>query len=306
MRPGLKYSIVDREKRKLLVPFILPAVLLYLVFFVYPALRAFGYSTTEWTGFNKNPEFVGFSNFAELASDSFFLLSLRNTIIIFFVGGLIIFAIAFLFTSILSSGIRGKRFYRAIIFLPYVLTPPAIATLWGFLTNPSFGMINSILTKIGLEQLARPWMAPEYIFKVLVAAIVWVNIGFYIVVFLSAISKIPQTFYDAAKVEGANEFHIFFKITIPMIYDILIVTFIYWGIISIKMFELVYSFTGVFPKSQMWTMAVYVYIMGFGGTMSQIYRLGYATAIAVILFLMIMVFVISFRFVASRRESIEY
>lgn len=300
------YSVIDREKRKLLIPFIVPALLLYLVFFIYPALRAFAYSTTEWTGFNLTPKFVGFSNFIELFTDKFFLLSLRNTLLIFVVGGIIIFVIAFLFTSILSSGIRGKRFFRAIIFVPYILTAPAIATLWGFLTNPSFGLINSILVKIGLGILAKPWMAEEYIFKVLVAAIIWINVGFYIIVFLSAISKIPPSFFDAAKVEGANQFQIFSKVTIPMIFDIIVVTFIYWGIVSIKMFEIIFSFTGVFPKPQLWTTAVYVYIMGFGGTMSPIYRLGYATAVAVILFIIIMIFVVVFRFISSRRETIEY
>ena len=123
---------------------------------------------------------------------------------------------------------------------------------------------------------------------------------------LMVVLKITVTFFDAAKVEGANQFQIFSKVTIPMIFDIIVVTFIYWGIVSIKMFEIIFSFTGVFPKPQLWTTAVYVYIMGFGGTMSPIYRLGYATAVAVILFIIIMIFVVVFRFISSRRETIEY
>lgn len=300
-----KYSIVDIEKRKLIY-LIIPALLLYLVFIVYPSIRAFAYSFTDWSGFNLNPIFIGVKNFVELFGDPKFLVSFKNSIVIFIVGGIIIFAIAFLFSSFSSGKAKGKKFYRAIIFMPFILQPVAVTTIWGFLTNPSFGLINIILNKIGLGILAKPWMSPDYIFGLVVFVIIWVNVGFYLVIFLSAIGKIPKHLFESAKIEGANQFQIFTKITIPLIYDVIIVAFVFWGVVSIKMFELVYSFTGNLARPELYTVPVYVYAMGFGGGYSKIFRLGYASSMALVLFLIIIVFVVLLRYLTNKRETIEY
>jgi ABC-type sugar transport system permease subunit len=134
--------------------------------------------------------------------------------------------------------------------------------------------------------------------------IVWTYVGFYLVILLSGIARIPPELYEVAIIEGANPVQIFAQITIPLIWDILMIAIVYWGIFALKMFEIIFSFSGFLPKAGIWTTAVYVYILGFG-KINPIYRLGYATAVAVVLLILVMIFVIVSRFL-MKRERIEY
>ncbi len=295
---------VYERNRRLVIPFLAPALLFYLLFFVYPALRGFSYSTLDWNGFTASPLFTGLANFRELLRDVWFWRSLAKTFAILLVGGLVIFALAFLFLMLLGSGVRGRNVFRAIIFLPNVIPPVAITILWGFIYNQRFGIINGFLRAVGLKGLVRPWMAPEYIFWALLVMIIWTYVGFYVVILLSGVAKIPADLYEVATLEGVTPRQMFFSITVPLIWDVLAVAAIYWGIFSLKLFEIIYSFSGFLPNQNIWTTAVYVYILGFG-KINPIYRLGYSTAIAVILLLLIMGFVVISRRL-MRRESIEY
>jgi ABC-type sugar transport system permease subunit len=180
----------------------------------------------------------------------------------------------------------------------------AITILWGFIYNQRFGIVNGFLRAIGLKSLARPWMAPDYIFWSMLVMIVWTYVGFYVVILLSGIAKIPADLYEGATLEGAGPRQMFFSITVPLIWDVLAVAAIYWGIFSLKMFELIYSFSGFLPSENIWTTSVYVYILGFG-KINPIYRLGYSTAIAVVLLVLIMAFVVISRRL-MKRERIEY
>jgi ABC-type sugar transport system permease subunit len=295
---------VYERNRRLVIPFLAPALFFYLVFFVYPAIRGFYYSTLDWNGFTESPIFVGLANFLELFGDVWFWRSLLKTFTILFVGGIVIFALSFLFIMLIGTGVKARNVFRAIIFLPNVIPPVAITILWGFIYNQRFGIINGLLRAIGLRSLARPWMAPEYIFWSMLLMIIWTYVGFYLVILLSGVAKIPLDLYEVATLEGVSSRQMFFTITVPLIWDILAVAAIYWGIFSLKMFELIYSFSGFLPNEGIWTTAVYVYILGFG-KINPIYRLGYSTAIAFILLLLIMTFVIISRRL-MKRERLEY
>ncbi|KPJ66643.1 hypothetical protein AMJ44_08110 [candidate division WOR-1 bacterium DG_54_3] len=295
---------VYERNRKLVIPFLLPALFLYLLFFIYPAIRGFYYSTLEWSGFTQAADFRGLGNFFELFQDQWFWRSLSKTAIILSLGGSIIFALVFLFVILLNSGVKSRNFFRAVIFLPNIIAPVAITILWGFIYNQRFGLINGFLRIIGLDKLAQPWMAPEYIFWSMIIMIVWTYVGFYLVILLSGIAKIPPELYEVAVIEGANPTQMFVKITVPLVWDVLSIAVIYWGIFSLKMFEIIYSFSGFLPKAGIWTTAVYVYILGFG-KINPIYRLGYATAVAVVLLIFVMIFVIVSRYVLQR-ERVEY
>jgi len=295
---------VYERNRKLISPFLMPALFLYLLFFIYPTIRAFYYSAFEWTGFTAEPKFIGLRNFVELMNDRWFWRSLSNTAIILCVGGLFIFGLAFLFTAILSSGIKGKKFFRSVIFLPNVIPPVAITILWGFIYNFRFGLVNGFLRTVGLRNLAKPWTGPDYIFWAMVVMIIWTYVGFYLVILLSGVTKIPSELYEVARIEGANASQTFFRVTLPLIWDVLTVAIVYWGIFALKMFEIVYSFSGFLPKAEIWTSAVYVYILGFG-KINPIYRLGYASAVAIVLLVFVMIFVVISRFLMER-ERVEY
>jgi ABC-type sugar transport system permease subunit len=297
-------GVYERYRRRLCLPFLTPAVLLYLAFFVYPGLRALYYSLFDWSGFTKEKVFVGLGNFRELMRDPLFWLTTERSLLIIFIGGLFIFFLAFLFAMFISNEVKFGKTFKNIIFFPVVIPPVAISILWGFIYNNNWGLLNNILRSIGLGFLARAWTDVNHIFWSMLVMIVWANIGIYLVILLSAITKIPKEYFEVAKVEGAGMWSTLSRVTIPMIWDIITVAVVYWGIVGLKMFELVFAFTGFIPKQSIWTLPVYTYIMGFG-KIDPIYRLGYSTALATVLFILVMVFVLIGRKLMNR-ESIEY
>lgn len=300
----MKINQLFKGKKCLIIPFLAPALVLYLAFAIYPSIRAFYISLHEWTGFTSEMKFVGFANFSELVYDSAFWHSLVNTFIIVGVGGFLIFGLAFLFSGILTSGIKAKRLFRIIIFLPNVIAPVALGVMWAFIYNPRIGLINGFLRTLGLDFLVYPWTGPDFILWAILIAMVWTYVGFYMIVLLAGIDRIPPSFRDAAKVEGANNLQIFIRITIPLLRDVITVAVVWWAITGLKIFEFIYAFSGRDVPQPSWTVAVYMYVMGFGMERG-IFRLGYATAIAVALFLLVIISVaIIRRFV--RRETIQY
>lgn len=290
---------------KKIIWFLIPALLLYLAFFIYPAIQALWVSLHDWSGFTKDMKFIGLKNFNELLHDSLYWQSLGNTLIILFVGGAVIFLLAFLFTAFFTSGIKGKKFFRAVIFYPNVVAPIALATFWSFLYNPRFGLINGFLRLLHLDFLAKTWTGPDLIFWSVLIALIWTYVGFYLIILLSGAEKIPQDLYEVAKLEGANRFQTFFKVTVPLIWDVLVVGIVLWIIGAIKLFEFLFAFSGgTQVPQQLWTNAVYMFMVSFGKR-TAIFRLGYGTAIAVTLLLLIMIFTGIAR-LATRRERIEY
>ena len=294
-----------KGRRSIVIPFLLPAGLVYLVFFVYPAIRALWVSLYDWSGFTLTRTFVGLDNFKELVRDDVYLGSLKNTLLVLIVGGVLIFGIAFLFTAVLGSGMRGKKFYRAVIFFPNVVPAVALATLWAFIYNRNFGLLNGFFKIIGIESLANTtWTAPKLIIWAVLIAIVWIYVGFYMVLLLAGVDKISPEMFEAAKIEGANQFQIFTGITIPLLWDVLTVAVVLWGIGALKLFEFVYAFAGIRPPRELWTTAVYMYILAFGKR-DAVFRMGYATAVAVTLLLLVILFVIVARRL-MHRDLVEY
>ena len=136
------------------------------------------------------------------------------------------------------------------------------------------------------------------------AAIIWVNVGYYVVLIMTGMDKIPTELYEAANLEGAGQARVFFKITVPLIWDVIVVSLVTWGVSALKIFEFPFSFMGAGEDPHLYTLNVYLYIMGFGKR-TPIYQLGYATAIGVVLIGLALVFNWSLRRL-MRRESIQY
>jgi len=294
-----------RMQKRLILPFLTPALLMYLVFVVYPACRALWVSMQEWSGFNTPAKFVGLQNFQRLVHDDSYLLALRNTLTYVLVGGVFVFALAFLFSvTIMRLGDRARKVLRATVFLPTVIAPIALVTLWGFIYNPRFGLLNSTLRTIGLGRLAQTWTDRGGIFSAVMVALIWLHVGMYLVLLMAGIDKIPLDFYDAARIDGANSFQVFRHVTIPLLWDVLVVGIILWGISALKVFEFPYAFCGIHAPRELWTLAIYLVIVGFGKR-EPIFQLGYAAAIGVTMLLLVIVFVIVARRVL-RREAVEY
>lgn len=311
-----------KGRTRLIVTFLLPATLLYAVFFVWPALQSLYLSLFEWSGVGEKT-YVGLRNFRELLAilevnvdsqfpflhpsyrDVFFWPSVGHTLKIVILGGVITFGLAFVLTAVLSSGIRGKKFFRMVIFAPNVVAAIALSLLWAQIYNPRHGLLKNIFLLLGQDKLAKtPWLGPETALNSTLVAMCWVWVGFNLVLLLAAVDQIPQDLFDAAKVDGANVFQIFFKVTIPLIWDVLTIAVINFGITALKVFEFPFIIHGLQCPPDLYTLAIYNYVLGFGRR-EPIWRMGKAAGVAVLMQIMVIVLILVFVRL-FRREPVEY
>jgi len=296
---------VNKWLKRIIIPFLAPALALYLVFFLYPAAQSLWVSLNDWSGFTRDMRFIGLKNFQEAFKDRIFHRVLLQSVGLVAVGGVLTFVLSLFFTGLLGGKRKGKAFFRAVIFTPNVITMVALATLWGFIYNPRFGLLNNLLRLLGLKSLSDvPWMGPDLVYWSILAAVVWIYVGFYTILFMAGADKIPLAFYDAAKLEGAGSLRMFFTITFPLLWDVISMGLIYWIIDAFMQFEFYYAVSGSFPPIQIWTIPIYVVILAFGKR-TPIFRMGYATAVAFFLLVMVaLVVTLGRRFL--RRGSVEY
>jgi ABC-type sugar transport system permease subunit len=287
------------------ISFLVPALLLYIGLLVFPTVQAFYISLFKTTGFADSMQWVGLANYQALWTDTIFWLSMLNMVLILLVGGVCVFGLAFVFTMLLSSGLWGKKLFRALIFMPNVIAVTAVTTFWSFVFMPRYGLLTNVLKSVGLDSLAGiSWTAPENVFWSMLVGIVWISAGFFTILILAGADKVPADMFEAARLEGASQFQIFRLITIPMIWDVIAITLVLWCIQAIKMMEFPYAFGGPNISQDVYTPAIYLYIMGFGQRI-PIYALGYATAIGVAMFAATIVAVLALRF-SLKREPLEF
>ncbi len=292
-------------RRRLIITFLAPALILYLGFVVLPAVRAFYYSFFQTSGFKDQAHWVGFGNYVALAGDPIFWLTVGNMLLILFVGGIAVFGFAFLFTILINSGLWGKKLFRALIFMPNIIAVVGLSTFWSFVFMPRYGLLTNFLNSIGLSGLAViPWTAPEHLFWSMLVGLVWISAGFFTILVLAGADKIPTDMYDAARIEGATNRQMFRFITLPMIWDVIMITLILWVIEAIRMMEYPYAFGGPNIDQNLYTPAIYLFIMGFGQR-QPVYELGYATAIGVAMFVFTALAVLVIG-ALTRRERVEF
>lgn len=296
-----------RRGKGIIFTFLTPAILIYAVFFLYPAASAFRISLYNWSGFYiKNATYVGLANFEEALNDKWVRLAFTNNLLIMFVGGAFLFVMALFFAVTLTNKkTKGRTFFKTMIFVPHVINEVGVALLWVFILQPRFGMLNTLFKSVGLDFLAQVWLGSRGLaMGSIIFIIVWYVIGFYMILLISGIESIPRDLYDAAKVDGAGDWQIFTRITFPLLRDVLAIAVIYWMINSLKIFGIVWAMTKGAPANKTHTVATYMMQQALPGQ-SSLFRMGYGTSIAVLLF--IAVFFISLLFFRiSRKEAIEF
>lgn len=294
-----------KVKPWIIAVFLFPGLLMYGYFFLVPAVQSFYYSLTEWNGFKDEKVFIGLDNFIDLAHDKTFLQAVGNTMLFMVLGGILVFAIALLFTYLITRpGFKGRKLFSNFFYFPNMVSQAALAVLWVFFFNPEFGLLNMVLNAIGLGELCIPWLGSRLSGMVCVIAVSCISyVGFYLILLLSGYDKIPVTYREAAALDGANDLACFFKITLPLMRDVLVISVSLWIINSIKYFELIWAmFKG--KNAMLNTIGTYMFTMAFGVDV-PVFKLGYGSAAAVVMFLMVAIFVGGFRKLFDR-EDLQY
>ncbi|MCF1742815.1 carbohydrate ABC transporter permease [Paradevosia shaoguanensis] len=264
-----------------------PSLVLFLAFTVVPVISAFIISFTEWNLFNA-VNFVGFGNYVGLLHDEIFLKVLGNTGYFVLVSVPIQIAIALLCALALNRGVRGQTFFRVVYFLPVVTSTVAAALVWSWLFNSNFGLINAGLSLVGVTDLPK-WMgSTKWAMPAVIIVSIWQNLGYAMVLFLAGLQNIHQEVRDAAELDGATGWDRFWTITLPLLSPTMFFVLIISIIGSFQVFELVFVMTKAGPANATNTLVYYIYQNGF-----QFYQMGYASAAAMILFLIVLVFTLA-------------
>ena len=208
---------------------VLPGFLLTLLFMVVPALRMFRLSLFQVSSLLGNEKVVGAANFAYMLQDPNFLHAASNTGIIIVVYTLLTLGVAMLLAVLVTqSGVRGKSFYRVVLFMPAVMSIVLIAIIWYYIYHPTFGVLNGFLDAVGLEGLKRAWLGgPSIALGSLIIAMVWQGAGYYMVMDIAGLDAIPPSLYEAASLDGAGSFRRFRFITLPHLWVIVRMTMIF-------------------------------------------------------------------------------
>lgn len=222
-------------------------VILYVVFVISPFLQSMYYSLTDWGGFSATQNFVGLANFKALLTDDLFLKALANNLILLLVLPLFTVVIALIFASLVTvagsnrgtvRGLQNSSFYRIVSFFPYAIPGIVIGLIWAQVYDPSSGLLNGVLTKLGLEQFQSfPWLGDERTaMAASIFAMAWGSIGFYMVLFIAAIRGIEPELFEAMRIDGAGRWKTAMHLTLPMIRDNVQTAYVYLGIAALDGF----------------------------------------------------------------------
>ena len=253
----------------MIICFLTPALVIFALIFIYPILRTLVMSlfkVENITGDVSAWQFVGFDNYVKLINTSLFRTSLWNLFRIWLIGGILVLSLALLFAVILNSGIRGKKFFRAVIYMPNIVSAVALATMWlQFVYNNRFGLLTTVFSKLGLDKLAAiAWTDASHKFWALLIAYCFGMVGYHMLIFSSGIEKIPQDLYEAATIDGAGQARKFFHITWPLLRGVLRTNITMWSITSVGFFVWSQLFSNVTADLQTITPMVYMYTQTFG------------------------------------------
>ncbi len=293
------------SRRRLILPFLAPALFFYVVFWILPALGSVWISLHAWSGPGSDFAFIGLKNFQSLITDPVYHQSLTNTLEILLLLGPVVFALSFAFTMALHK-LPGRRLVRAVVFFPNVIPPVAISVVWVFMLAPNIGLVNNILRAVRLSALARPWLSPELIFPSIMVGLGWVFTGFFTVIVLAAVDRIPAEYFEASEIEGAGGLQRFIHVTLPMTRDVVSIAVVLWVITAVKTFDFIYVLAGVgqSPPTRVWTLALHMFLISIG-TREAINDLGLGSAIAVTMVAIVAVLVVIVRR-GLYREALEY
>ena len=266
--------------------FLLPALILFSIFVLFPIIQSVYYSMFNWKGFGPAVDFVGVENFKKILTDRVFLLALRNGLLIVTFSLLFQLPLSMFLAVMVARDLPGRAFFRTVFFMPYVLSEVITAYIWLFLFNPDpeRGFLNALVTLGGGKPVLFLGNTDIVLITVFVV-LTWKYFGFHMLLYLTGLQNIPTEIEEAARIDGANSIQSFFYITLPLLGST-IRTSVYLSVIgALQVFALVWIMTKGGPVNASEMLATYMYRFSFVR-----FQLGYGSAVAIYMFLICVTF----------------
>ncbi len=279
--------------------FVLPALLLYLVFMVYPFFQSIYLSFTSWNGAAPVKEWIGLDNYRELIRDPMLWLTLRHNLIWVIIGTVAPIVIGMGLALLLWRQPKGFTLFRTVYFMPQVLSTVVIGIVWNWIYNPIFGILNTGLDAVGLEEVSRGWLGdPDVaLYAVLIAAI-WATIGFTFVIFLAGLQNVSKDLLEAATIDGANAWQRFWNVTVPQMSSVINIVVAFLLIGGFNVFDIIFVMTGGGPANATEVIATYTYKEAF--TQNNI---GYASTLSLVMTVISLIASVTFIRLRERQEA---
>lgn len=280
-----------KKSKSMIALFILPCALCLLLMFLYPVVRTVimsFFQVESLTSAVSSWSFYGLGNYSKIFNSNSFLISMSNMLLIWLVGGVITLALSMLIAVVLTSGIRGSKFFRAAIYLPNIVSAVALATMWvQYVFNYDYGLLNNIVTMLGLEKVK--WLGSDSKFWAMMAAFIFGSVGYYMLIYISGIEGIPKDLYEAATLDGANKVKQFTLITLPLLKGIIKTSITFWSINATTFFLWTKMFSPVQTEESTIVPVIYLYDIVFGGKGITQRDAGAGAAVGVVLTLLIII-----------------
>ena len=270
-----------QQERVFIALFTLPALILFFWFVIIPIFQGLYYSFFDWSGLSKDMTFTGLKNYQRLIGDEIVWKAMANDVLIAVIRILITLALSLLFALLLTqSKIRGNGFYRNVLFFPVVLSGVVVCTVWMMMYNHNFGVINRLLGLVGLSDPEAGWLGDKN--TALMATIppaVWNSVGFYVIIFVSAIENIPDSLFESAKLDGAGFMTRITNVILPLIKPQINFCVVYCAITSLNgSYMFVELLTKGGPNNASEVLGTYMKTVGY-----KYHQFGYATAISMVI-----------------------
>ncbi len=289
--------MVLKNKRQFTV-FLIPAAVLILTFLIYPLFKTIWYSFTSWKNFSPVADWTGIDNYKRLFSDTIISASIKHTftmmafVVVFQVG------LSLVLAMFVSTVKKTFKFFRTVYFFPIVISATAIGLMFKLIYGYEYGLLNYIVGLFGVDK--QVWINENTSIYLVTIPTMWQYVGFYFVIYLTGMSKIPEEIYESAELDGINSLQKAIYITIPMIKDVIcsVVILVISG--CFKVFDMVYIITEGGPMNSSELLSTYMYNMAF-----RRYNGGYASAIAVLMIVLGVVLTMFMRKLLEPKENYD-
>lgn len=290
-----------RPSKKTFLLYLLPVTVIYCFTVIVPIFYSVFYSLFQWKGGPKKI-FIGLENYVRLLGDSVFWQSLQNNLFLVAVCIVGQIGIAFVFALLLNSrAVRLKAVHRTLCYFPVTLAPVVIGFIWSMIYDYNFGLLNHLLEAFGRGDLKQAWLSnADQVMGLVSIPIIWQYIGYYMVIFLSAIASIDKSIFEMSEIDGAGAFQRATRIFLPMLKNTIVVTVVLCISGNMKTFDHIYAMTGGGPSNASSVMALYAYNTSFKRN-----NLGYGSAISVGILFFSLLLILGTKYLANRLTDEE-